>query len=314
MISSSVVTAMAPVPLNQLVKGLDARLVDEIRKFVSTEQERVASDLAAKWEQGRILVFIESQPELLVADDGQPVDYLSILCRAVRHTVGYVLKSRRLFLAFRRRRDRDRLLKTRLKSGHPLTWRHVERLLPLLDNKDRSRFDMYLKMAVDNSWSSRELALRLKQDRIGCQARTGKGRPHRMPATLEGRLQKFLQDAQSLQRYARMLTSSDGVNFLTGLNPLTEDDIVTQSPSLLESIETAIVSANDISCLCASFLQELQLVQEAIHSQLREWAQRTAQIELQQLRCLSLTGVDSDVAYLDSIRQKLRNRNQAAVS
>src|SRR4051794_116620 len=111
------------------------------------------------------------------------------ICRALGSADGSLVRhSLRLAQAYTRA-EVERLAATRTASGGPVTWAHV-RLLTQVD--DRARRAGLLRRTTDESWTSDDLALKVKEllDGGSPSRSTSRGRPLAAPRDLGGALRQ----------------------------------------------------------------------------------------------------------------------------
>ena len=142
------------------------------------------------WKLGEFLVGIRDDPAKYGVD---PLTKISQFLRRFGSD-SMLAKAQSLFSAFKSE-ELDQLLEKRMKAtGTALTWGHVEQLLTIKDKKKR---DKYIDETCENDWTPNELAVVLRNAGQKAIEPHAGGRPVRIPATISGRLENFINQPKA---------------------------------------------------------------------------------------------------------------------
>lgn len=125
-------------------------------------------------------------------------------------------------------------------SGKTITWSHIVALMPAESEEERREF---LELTFENDWSPAELAeaLRKKHNRLPGPG----GRPIKIPATFEGKLENMMKMAQLFLRNESMIWNHQTHGIVASAKQLTGKKSIKEVMQSLEEARDLLVAVED---------------------------------------------------------------------
>lgn len=224
--------------LQEKLANCHPQLAVEIRAMYKNLNDLASTNLARMWAQGKRLQAIKDREDEyrkpLTGD--QPIDPLEVTAEVLSSSQGYLNKMQQLYRAFPTEADRRRLLGLRFPhSGKPLTWSHFEYLLKVFSpDGDNSRFNDLLAQTLAGEWKPEQVDQAIKSwRRLNGQpeSRPG-GRPTHVPPTLQGRLQRLIQQTDVVVKNDREIYSHESHGFVHALSTLSQEEVANKAAEL----------------------------------------------------------------------------------
>jgi len=250
-----------PSLIKQKLENVNPQAAAEIRRFLDVEEKLVTYTLQRMWHLGRCAENLRSNPGMNKAKHGdEPINPIKILAELVDKSESFINKMAQLFRAFPKDSDRDRLLNYRMVSGAPLTWAHMEALIPLYsDEGSRSVFDNLIQRTLAESLTPKEImqVIASTKNPDGRPTTRGGGRPTNVPPTLGGKATRLITQTDVLVKNIPEIYEHETHNFMASLKEMGQEVVAEKATEIKHNFIRIRENLAALQAFCARTLDDV---------------------------------------------------------
>jgi hypothetical protein len=252
--------SQTPEYVKERLKSANSECRAAIVAILREVEKQESKTLEWMWSNGKRVETLRTEEKYRKPATGdEPVNPIHLCSEVSGWSVSMLNKMAQLFRAFSTDAEKAKLLGYRTASGKPLTWRHMELLLPMNSGDGSTAvFDNWVKKTLDSSWSPETLKQELARSKqVRGESSHGGGRPTKVPPSLKGRVARLATQTDIILKNVGEIYENPQFGFVESVKALSQSAVTKDATDLKLMFDNIQKNLQEIWEFCGRQIDEV---------------------------------------------------------